>query len=73
MPTNVKTQATPEDVLLSFCTLQACLEGVQVVATETVVSEIDILTSSTCNFYIVILDEHEEEKVQFDRWKHRAF
>ena len=62
MPTNLKTQETPEDALLSFCALQACLEGVQVVATETVVSEIDIFASSTCNFYIVILDRMKKKK-----------
>ena len=32
------------------------------VATETVVSEIDILASSTCNFYIVMLDRTKKKK-----------
>ena len=62
MPTNLKTQKTPENALPSFCALQACLEGVQVVATETVVSEIDIFASFTCNFYIVILDRLKKKK-----------
>ena len=62
MPTNLKTQETPENALLSFCALQACLEGVQVVATEIVVSEIGIFASSTCNFYIVILDRMKKKK-----------
>ena len=50
VPTNLTTQETSEDALLSFCALQACLEGVHFVATETVVSEIDIFASSTCSF-----------------------
>ena len=40
----------------------ACLEGVQVVATETVVSEIDIFASSTSNFNIVSLDRTKKDK-----------
>ena len=62
MPTNLKTKKTPENVLLSFCALQACLAGVQVVATETDVSEIDIFASSTCNFNIVISDRMKKKK-----------
>ena len=40
----------------------ACLEGVQVVATETSVSEIGIFASATSNFYIVILDRMKKKK-----------
>merc|ERR1711916_336977 len=39
-----------------ICALQACMEGFQVAAIESVVSEIDIFVSSTGNFNIITLD-----------------
>merc|ERR1712187_19809 len=39
-----------------ICALQACMEGFQVVAIESVVSEIDIFTSATGNFNIITLE-----------------
>ena len=62
MPTTLNTQEAPQDAPLSFCALQACLEGIQVVATETAVSEIDIFASSTCNIYTVVLDRMKKKK-----------
>ena len=62
MPTNLKTQKTPENALLSFCALQACLERIQVVATETGASEIDI--------FAFVLDRMRKKKC--NRWEHRA-
>merc|ERR1712194_717588 len=52
-----------------ICALQACMEGFQVVAMDSVVGEIDIFTSATGNF-----DHHacsyEEDEEQCHRWKH---
>ena len=45
-----------------FCALQACFEGVRVVAIETVVSEIDIFVSSMGNFNTVTLGHMKKLK-----------
>ena len=47
---------------LSFLSPQAGLDGVQVVAIESVVSGIDILVSSTSNFNIIALDHRKKMK-----------
>merc|ERR1719245_3026469 len=39
-----------------ICALQACMEGFQVVTMESVVSEIDIFTTTTGNFKIITLE-----------------
>merc|ERR1712226_1142623 len=39
-----------------ICTLQACMEGFQVVTLESVVGEIDIFTTTTGNFKIITLE-----------------
>merc|ERR1711972_1164029 len=45
-----------------ICALQACMEGFQVVAMETVVGEIDIFTSATGNFNIITLEHMKKMK-----------
>ena len=45
-----------------ICTMQACMEGFQVAAIESVVSEIDIFVSSTGNFNIITLDHMKKMK-----------
>jgi adenosylhomocysteinase len=45
-----------------ICALQACMEGFQVVAMESVVGEIDIFTSCTGNFNIVTLAHMKKMK-----------
>merc|ERR1712064_100258 len=45
-----------------ICALQACMEGFQVAAIESVVSEIDIFVSSTGNFNIITLDHMKKMK-----------
>merc|ERR1711943_173706 len=42
--------------------LQACMEGFQVAALETVVGEIDIFTSATGNFNIITLEHMKKMK-----------
>ena len=44
------------------CDLQACMEGFQVAAIESAVSEIDISVSSTGNFNVITLDHMKKEK-----------
>merc|ERR1712187_202105 len=39
-----------------ICALQACMEGFQVVAIETVLNEVDIFVTTTGNFKIITLD-----------------
>merc|ERR1712036_100316 len=45
-----------------ICALQACMEGFQVVAMESVVGEIDIFTSATGNFNIITLAHMKKMK-----------
>merc|ERR1711981_813006 len=45
-----------------ICALQACMEGFQVVAIDSVVGEIDIFTSATGNFNIITLEHMKEMK-----------
>merc|ERR1712164_53448 len=45
-----------------ICALQACMEGFQVVAMESVVGEIDIFTSCTGNFNIITLEHMKKMK-----------
>jgi len=45
-----------------ICALQACMEGFQVVALESVVGEIDIFTSATGNFNIITLAHMKKMK-----------
>merc|ERR1712021_123724 len=45
-----------------ICALQACMEGFQVVAMESVVGEIDIFTSATGNFDIITLAHMKKMK-----------
>merc|ERR1711971_538944 len=45
-----------------ICALQACMEGFQVAAMESVVGEVDIFISSTGNFKIVTLDHMKKMK-----------
>merc|ERR1711971_495750 len=45
-----------------ICALQACMEGFQVAALETVVGEIDIFTSATGNFNIITLAHMKKMK-----------
>merc|ERR1712184_66047 len=45
-----------------ICALQACMEGFQVVAMDSVVGEIDIFTSSTGNYKIITVDHMKKMK-----------
>merc|ERR1712056_49792 len=45
-----------------ICSLQACMEGFQVVTMESVVGEIDIFTSCTGNFNIITLEHMKNMK-----------
>merc|ERR1711988_1987142 len=45
-----------------ICALQACMEGFQVAAMESVVNEIDIFVSATGNFNIITLDHMKKMK-----------
>jgi len=45
-----------------ICALQACMEGFQVAALESVVGEIDIFTSATGNFNIITLEHMKKLK-----------
>jgi len=45
-----------------ICALQACMEGFQVAAMESVVGEVDIFISSTGNFKIITLDHMKKMK-----------
>jgi len=45
-----------------ICALQACMEGFQVAALESVVGEIDIFTTTTGNFNIITLDHMKRMK-----------
>merc|ERR1719484_503975 len=45
-----------------ICALQACMEGFQVVAMESVVGEIDIFCSSTGNYKIITLEHMKKMK-----------
>merc|ERR1712076_157394 len=45
-----------------ICALQACMEGFQVVAMDSVVGEIDIFVSTTGNFNIITLDHMKKMK-----------
>merc|ERR1711979_153496 len=45
-----------------ICSLQACMEGFQVVKIESVVSEIDIFTTTTGNFQIITLEHMKKMK-----------
>merc|ERR1711998_802108 len=45
-----------------ICALQACMEGFQVSALESVVGEIDIFTSATGNFNIITLEHMKKMK-----------
>merc|ERR1712232_1410911 len=45
-----------------ICALQACMEGFQVAALESVVGEIDIFTSATGNFNIITLEHMKNMK-----------
>merc|ERR1712161_142012 len=45
-----------------ICALQACMEGFQVVAIESVVGEIDIFTSATGNYEIITLEHMKKMK-----------
>merc|ERR1712061_608764 len=45
-----------------ICALQACMEGFQVVTLESVVGEIDILTTTTGNFQIITLEHMKKMK-----------
>merc|ERR1712185_502298 len=45
-----------------ICALQACMEGFQVAAMESVVGEIDIFVSSTGNYKIITLEHMKKMK-----------
>merc|ERR1712188_334552 len=45
-----------------ICALQACMEGFQVAAMESVVGEVDIFVSSTGNFNIITLEHMQKMK-----------
>merc|ERR1719504_50057 len=45
-----------------ICALQACMEGFQVAALESVVGEIDIFVSTTGNFKIIRLEHMKKMK-----------
>jgi len=45
-----------------ICALQACMEGFQVVALDSVIGEIDIFTSATGNFNIITLEHMKKMK-----------
>merc|ERR1739848_595577 len=45
-----------------ICALQACMEGFQVVKMESVVGEVDIFTSATGNFNIIMLEHMRKMK-----------
>jgi adenosylhomocysteinase len=45
-----------------ICALQACMEGFQVAALETVVGEIDIFTTTTGNFSIITVEHMKKMK-----------
>merc|ERR1712013_952343 len=45
-----------------ICALQACMEGFQVVTLESVVSEVDIFTTTTGNFKIITLEHMKNMK-----------
>merc|ERR1712087_894003 len=45
-----------------ICALQACMEGFQVVAMDSVVGEIDIFTSATGNYDIITLEHMKKMK-----------
>merc|ERR1711904_495287 len=45
-----------------ICALQACMEGFQVAAMESIVGEVDIFISSTGNFKIITLDHMKKMK-----------
>eukprot|EP00811_Abedinium_folium_P033088 NODE_6078_length_1707_cov_46.620886.p1 GENE.NODE_6078_length_1707_cov_46.620886~~NODE_6078_length_1707_cov_46.620886.p1 ORF type:complete len:477 (-),score=118.49 NODE_6078_length_1707_cov_46.620886:224-1654(-) len=45
-----------------ICALQACMEGFQVVAIDTVISEIDIFVTTTGNFNIIRLEHMKKMK-----------
>merc|ERR1712071_640126 len=45
-----------------ICALQACMEGFQVVAMESVIGEIDIFTSATGNYDIITLEHMKKMK-----------
>merc|ERR1712125_319101 len=46
-----------------ICALQACMEGFQVAALESVVGEIDIFTSATGNFNIITLEHMKNNAI----------
>merc|ERR1711907_831726 len=45
-----------------ICAMQACMEGFQVVAIESVIDEVDIFTSATGNFNIITLEHMKKMK-----------
>merc|ERR1712183_1001615 len=45
-----------------ICALQACMEGFQVVALETVVGEVDIFVTTTGNFNIIRMEHMKKMK-----------
>merc|ERR1712031_34115 len=45
-----------------ICALQACMEGFQVVTLESVISEVDIFTTTTGNFNIITLEHMKKMK-----------
>merc|ERR1711941_222139 len=45
-----------------ICALQACMEGFQVVKMESVISEVDIFTTTTGNFKIITLEHMKNMK-----------
>merc|ERR1711936_593912 len=45
-----------------ICALQACMEGFQVVAIESVLNEVDIFVTTTGNFKIITLDHMKKMK-----------
>merc|ERR1712100_57446 len=45
-----------------ICALQACMEGFQVVKIESVIGEVDIFTSATGNFNIIMLEHMKKMK-----------
>merc|ERR1711862_1001364 len=45
-----------------ICALQACMEGFQVVAMDSVVGEVDIFTTTTGNFKIITLEHMQKMK-----------
>merc|ERR1711924_439804 len=47
---------------MGICALQACMEGFQVAALESVVGEIDIFVSTTGNFKIIRLEHMKKMK-----------